>query len=447
MRIVALLSLLLPVGCEDGHSQPGPASEPSEGEGEADVGAGEDAGPTGEDVPVKPVRDTGPECQVVPGAIEKCNGLDDDCDGLTDEGDPLLGADCEVDAAGCSFPGTQVCLNAGLQCQSGRSSLPGTLPHVSWDGDGHWLISLMKDGAEPIPGGGLQVFLAVLEPGGDVLELSRQISRSQVVAPRPGTAFAVPGGRGVAWLGPAQPMSQEIHLMTGWLDGLEAASLDTLDPTEELPANVRPAVATLDDGTVGIAYWDGRRDPGGIRFVRPGGQPVTPAGGAAAWADLASDGDAFNLAFVRPGHVVWNRLSADGATLGQEEPIATAPRPQRVRLAGDRVAWLAVEEDGRSAQVHVTALDPELPLPDRILDRAGRADLAPSIVRVGERTLVAWTRDTNGGPEVVVAIAEDPHVAVPIGPGEAPVLALGPDGVGVAFDRGGQVHFLRATCQ
>lgn len=54
-----------------------------------------------------------------PGAMELCDGVDNDCDGKKDEGFDDLGGDCTVDMGAYSIPGKQVCSEDGLSltCQ------------------------------------------------------------------------------------------------------------------------------------------------------------------------------------------------------------------------------------------------------------------------------------------------------------------------------------------
>ena len=66
---------------------------------------------------------------VFPGALEVCNGIDDDCDGTTDEGGDLLCEDfndCTVDACGevdgeirCVHDWTELCCNDDADCDDG----------------------------------------------------------------------------------------------------------------------------------------------------------------------------------------------------------------------------------------------------------------------------------------------------------------------------------------
>jgi hypothetical protein len=53
-----------------------------------------------------------------PGAVETCNGLDDDCDAEVDDGNPGGGADCVVAGQmGACAEGTITCVNSDLVCE------------------------------------------------------------------------------------------------------------------------------------------------------------------------------------------------------------------------------------------------------------------------------------------------------------------------------------------
>ena len=67
----------------------------------------------------------GPDCDdanpnVHPGAIEICNGIDDDCDGIIDENFPNLGDSCTVGVGECEESGNYICTQngSGTECDA-----------------------------------------------------------------------------------------------------------------------------------------------------------------------------------------------------------------------------------------------------------------------------------------------------------------------------------------
>jgi N,N-dimethylformamidase beta subunit-like, C-terminal/Putative metal-binding motif/Bacterial Ig domain len=69
---------------------------------------------------------------VFPGAVEICNGVDDDCDGQTDEPFPDLGNACSAGVGECHRAGVRVCTGDGTATQC--SAVPGTPTSESCDG-------------------------------------------------------------------------------------------------------------------------------------------------------------------------------------------------------------------------------------------------------------------------------------------------------------------------
>jgi len=463
-----VLGLLVCVACsdDDGAGAPAPGDagrDVAAGAPDADATAGSDGGP------VKPISDTGPsdvpcidrdhdgygrgcprgadcdddEPRIHADGLETCNGADDDCDGLTDEEDPHLGADCEVEAAGCRFPGTYVCYVGERQCHAGHSLVAGQLPHVERATTEGWVAAWLAPGPEAA-GRYLQVFATRLDPLGSMLDAPAQLSHTVGLEPRAPRAL---GGGAVVYLGPPEPALLELHVMLGRLADLVTESLAPLDPVAAFPPNVRPGGAQRADGTAALAWWDGRTEPGGVRFQLPGREPVTSVGGAAAWGALAASDDGWELAFTRAGQVRLLPLQLDGQPRAAEIEIDETTDPRRTAVAAAEgsvgLAWLAGAAGGAAAKVVAAEVSGGAVLGATTLTQTGEPDLDPAVVAAGGRFLFAWT-DTAEGAEILVSDHDGP--AVSLGPGAGPSFAEHPDGPGLVFDRLGQVHFVQAAC-
>jgi hypothetical protein len=75
------------------------------------------------------------DASVHPGAIDSCNGIDDDCDGDIDDADPALGQACSTGLAGVCSAGTTTCAGT-LTCTQTTSSSPETCNTLDDDCDG-----------------------------------------------------------------------------------------------------------------------------------------------------------------------------------------------------------------------------------------------------------------------------------------------------------------------
>ncbi len=82
-----------------------------------------------------------------PGAVELCNGLDDDCDNIIDDGDPNGGAACNTGQPGVCSAGTQHCQNGALHCVQNIQPSPELCNGLDDDCDG------MVDEGDPGGGG------------------------------------------------------------------------------------------------------------------------------------------------------------------------------------------------------------------------------------------------------------------------------------------------------
>jgi len=462
-----LLGLLVTMAaCED--DAPPPEGHSTDA-GDATVDAS-DAAPDASDTrPAKPPRDAGrrdvpctdddhdgfgtgcargPDCddgdpRVHPAGLEVCNGADDDCDSLTDEEDPLVEAACDVESAGCRFPGVWTCHRGERRCFAGRPVIAGSLPHVTATADG-WVLSWLAPGAE-VAGRLLQVFATRLDAGGSMLEARDQLSRAQGLEPRAPRSLAAGEGT-AAWLGPPDKGSLELHVVLGRLGDPTEDSLAKLEPTATFPAHLRVAAAERGDGGLAVAAWDGQTDPGGVRLVVPGAEPVTAVGGAAAWAALAPYERGWLLGFVRPGDVRLLELDPTGQALAPELVVAEEEARRLAIAAPDGPAallWLTGDPEEATATLRAARADGG---PARTLDRTAAAGDDPSLAALPGGLVAAWTGLGSEGAEVRVGSVDGLGGATSLGPGAAPVLADHPDGPALVFDRGGRIHFLQAAC-
>ncbi len=457
---MVLILTLLQGACSASEPEPTPVDPPlGEGEGEPgspDPGQGEGEG----EGPVKPPDPDPPACvdrdldgfgdhcergldcddtdpRVNPDGLEVCNGIDDDCDVGVDESDPHLGADCDVEAGGCTWPGRFACVDGMRTCQAGSPVTPGLHPHIAPMPVGWALAWLAPGNADPNI---LQVVTAPLTDDGSLGAAGTRLTRSISLSAGPPVAVAAEGRVEAIYLGSPGRGSLDVHLMRARTDDQEPASIAPLDPTDEFPDAWRPAVA---GGAV--AWWDGRSDPGGVRFRRvdaeEGDDGVTMAGGAAGWPHLAREGDDWlRMTFIRPpGEVRTMLFDETGGIIRAEHVVATDEAPTRPAQAAGVWVWLG--EDGAVRMLNEAAGgDVET------VDPFGMPDLDPAAVEVGGRPLIAWTRETFDGPEIVVWSPSTGEGARVLGPGAGPVVAIGEPGVATVFDRGGLVHFAAGAC-
>ena len=73
---------------------------------------------------------------VNPGALEICNGVDDNCNGLVDETDPSQGSSCSTGQLGVCSQGALACTNGKLSCQQTVMSSPEICDNLDNDCDG-----------------------------------------------------------------------------------------------------------------------------------------------------------------------------------------------------------------------------------------------------------------------------------------------------------------------
>lgn len=371
--------------------------------------------------------------RVNPDGLEVCNGIDDDCDVAVDESDPHLGADCDVEAGGCLWAGRFSCVGGTRTCRAGRQVTPGLHPHVAAMSVGWAMAWLAPEARDPDI---LQIFTAPLTDDGELgaagLRLTRDVGRSA----GPPVALPAEGRVEAIYLGSPGRGSLELHLMHARTDDQEPRSLAALDPAPTFPDQWRPTV--VGDA---VAWWDGRTDPGGIRLVGLGddGDGMTSAGGAARWPHLGGEGESgLRLTFVRsPGEVRTTVLDAAGAVVEAERVVATDDGASRPAQAAGAWVWLRSDD---AVRLRWQDGDPET------IDPFGAPDLDPAAVAVGGRPLVAWTRDTFDGPQIVVWSPAAGEGARVIGPGAGPVAAVGSPGVAMVFDRGGFAHFAAGVC-
>ena len=358
--------------------------------------------------------------------------MDDDCDVAVDESDPLLGADCEVDAAGCGWPGRFACVDGVRVCHAGRPVTPGLHPHLASMPVG-WGLAWLGPGADDSRI--LQAFTAPLTDDGQLGAAGVQLTRSVSLSSGPPVSLPAAGGVEVLYLGSPGRGSLEVHLMHARRPDESPTSLAALDPTPSFPEAWRPSVA---GGAV--AWWDGRSDPGGVRWHPLEGEAVTAAGGAARWPHLAAEGEGYRLTFVRsPGEIRTLAVDAEGGPSGAEEIVASdegAMRPAQasgvwVWLQGEGAVRMLQEGSGRGAQT---------------VDPFGDPALDPAALGLEGRALIAWTRTTFDGPEIVAWSPATEGGARTLGPGAGPALARRGDAVAAVFDRGGLVHFASAVC-
>lgn len=95
----------------------------------------------------------GPDCNdddanTRPGALETCNGQDDDCNGVTDTDSTGLGDPCVTSFAGICAEGTQTCQSGVPSCEPTRTATAETCNTLDDDCDG-----ALDEAAGCYPGG------------------------------------------------------------------------------------------------------------------------------------------------------------------------------------------------------------------------------------------------------------------------------------------------------
>ncbi|NPC78033.1 hypothetical protein HPC49_07175 [Pyxidicoccus fallax] len=71
-----------------------------------------------------------------PGALEQCNGMDDDCDGAVDDGNPSGGESCSTGQQGVCAAGLTACTNGSVVCQPRQAASAEQCDGLDNDCDG-----------------------------------------------------------------------------------------------------------------------------------------------------------------------------------------------------------------------------------------------------------------------------------------------------------------------
>jgi hypothetical protein len=325
-----------------------------------------------------------------PGAVETCDGFDNDCNGLIDD-DPA----CDRTCAPAEPTGADQVLG------SGGGIGAGSRPRLAWSGGG--FATAWSDARA----GRDAVFVAFADPSGARVGDEIPVSASTGWAKDPALAWTG-DGYGIVW---ADSRDGELEILFTRLDPSGAKLLPEIALTGDDEISGWPDLAW--SGRVFGIVWTG--ESGGLQFttVDRTGQRTTPIVALSTntaslnRAAIAWTGDVFAVAWsgfeLGRGQVFLQRLTESGEALGGPSPVTA--NPSASEAANPRLAWsgsgFAVAWHDRRLGSHrafLARLDPSGVKQGGDLQLSDAVSLNPDVAWSGQEFGVAWS-EQRGGPE------------------------------------------------
>ena len=323
-----------------------------------------------------------------PGAIEACDGFDNDCDGQGDNR-PECDRTCDPPES----------IGAAQVTSSSAGFSPGSWPRTAWNGSG---FATVWSGHPS--GGNDAVFFALSDASGMRTSAELPVSGGAGIAKDPAIAYTG-SAYGVVW---ADSRDGELEIFFTRLGASGQKQLADVELTRDEEISAWPDIAW--DGRQFGAVWSGEQ--GGLYFTTLDldghrTSPIVTVSTNIAWPDRAAivwTGSAY--AVVWSGYedgdaqVFFQRISVTGDLVGLPIGVtantsSTAANP-RLAWSGTRFGVVWYDDRVGGHRVHLALLDPVGAKQGVDLRLSDAVSINPDIESSGEEFAVAWS-DARGG--------------------------------------------------